>query len=213
MRGNRCRAHRPGDPVRSIPARAGEPRTGRWRGSLRTVYPRACGGTSAAADRSRSAVSVYPRACGGTRPISATSVPPSGLSPRVRGNPRPWLDPGGHARSIPARAGEPVAKFTAECPARVYPRACGGTAGTWLSARGQEGLSPRVRGNRAGRQAGGDHPGSIPARAGEPRLTRQWLPKSGVYPRACGGTSPVTCTVVARMGLSPRVRGNRVPAD
>ena len=73
------------------------------------------------------------------------------------------------------------------------------------------GLSPRVRGNQHRARLGiADH-GSIPARAGEPAGTgsnRQW---KRVYPRACGGTTSRLAIIMARSGLSPRVRGNHLP--
>ena len=65
VRGNRPNPTRPTCWRRSIPARAGEPRTGCIAPTCGTVYPRACGGTTAT-----------PRAACSRR----------GLSPRVRGN-------------------------------------------------------------------------------------------------------------------------------
>ena len=73
-----------------------------------------------------------------------------------------------------------------------------------------EGLSPRVRGNRA---VGGDPPhghGSIPARAGEPPTAARAPGMLSVYPRACGGTCTTIAASVLFSGLSPRVRGNHV---
>ena len=72
-----------------------------------------------------------------------------------------------------------------------------------------QGLSPRVRGNRAGAKAVGDDLGSIPACAGEPTIPtdRFLLPK--VYPRVCGGTKGQLVMDISGKGLSPRVRGNR----
>ena len=70
----------------------------------------------------------------------------------------------------------------------VYPRVCGGT---WHINRGQapdEGLSPRVRGNRV---AAGEIEylrRSIPACAGEPGGHFVNLSSPEVYPRVCGGT-------------------------
>ena len=94
------------------------------------------------------------------------------------------------------------------------------------------GLSPRVRGNPGGivRHAVGH--GSIPACAGEPaarprrpRRTKVYPRVCGgtcgrprrprrtkVYPRVCGGTQALLIFVVPATGLSPRVRGNRIPA-
>ena len=50
---------------------------------------------------------------------------------------------------------------------------------------------------------------SIPARAGEPRISPvTWLALP-VYPRACGGTEARAHAESYYNGLSPRVRGNR----
>ena len=72
--------------LRSIPARAGEPRTGR---------------------RTRGRIRVYPRACGGTPADAVLGADPQGLSPRVRGNPRRRERDVNVVWSIPARAEEP----------------------------------------------------------------------------------------------------------
>ena len=72
------------------------------------------------------------------------------------------------------------------------------------------GLSPRVRGNPEPVPGGESPAGSIPASAGEPRVTCTLWPKTGVYPRECGGTSDEDAAVVQQVGLSPRVRGNPV---
>ena len=172
----------------SIPARAGEPMS--WPPS----WPR---GT------------VYPRACGGTLVYAAWSPNADGLSPRVRGNPPRGSASGFSFGSIPARAGEPTTRTFIMASAKVYPRACGGTAWKCCSPSGSIGLSPRVRGNRRGPipREGGDR--SIPARAGEPWPIAQTCTPSGVYPRACGGTRSGKPGSLPLEGLSPRVRGNR----
>ena len=98
-------------------------------------------------------------------------------------------------RSIPARAGEPTTPFVSAIKSRVYPRACGGTgAGDTYQLAGY-GLSPRVRGNPATRQENPSPEGSIPARAGEPRMQESRNIQCRVYPRACGGTRFGCCTV------------------
>ena len=72
------------------------------------------------------------------------------------------------------------------------------------------GLSPRVRGNPRRSMNPASMPGSIPARAGEPKTNRCGWCKQGVYPRACGGTSQTSSLSNLLLGLSPRVRGNRL---
>ncbi len=173
--------------IRSIPARAGEPEP------PKTIT--SCGG-------------VYPRACGGTYGDDGAGASNHGLSPRVRGNPARLLAHGHQQRSIPARAGEPHFVRFVEPVKRVYPRACGGTLHLLRARRRNDGLSPRVRGNRAKPTHPPPRHRSIPARAGEPgpcRPVGPWLP---VYPRACGGTARCAGRVSNTKGLSPRVRGN-----
>ena len=173
----------------SIPARAGEPKRSWGKGWCATVYPRACGGTPLR-----------------VRPWDLMR----GLSPRVRGNRLPrgrWACRRG---SIPARAGEPPGGATIRETTPVYPRACGGTEFFLEPQTARDGLSPRVRGNPACRPQCGQCAGSIPARAGEPNSRRGCAARSSVYPRACGGTAGGAGWKLLNIGLSPRVRGNRL---
>ena len=187
VRGNRLQQGHHGAGAGSIPARAGEP--------IASIFiPLPC--------------KVYPRACGGTGSSLRTVGDGLGLSPRVRGNPCCARGGSVNRRSIPARAGEPSCRWRPGRRGRVYPRACGGTLVVQGVAQSTAGLSPRVRGNH---RAGGVPVvgvGSIPARAGEPRGRAGIQADSGVYPRACGGTSKKLADSNPVTGLSPRVRGN-----
>ena len=111
---------------------------------------------------------------------------------------------------IPARAGEPGEDAGLPVAVRAYPRACGGTRPASGRNHAQDGLSPRVRGNRllVGRLLRGEGP--IPARAGEPPSPRREPWVRGAYPRACGGTDLRSTSRRLGGGLSPRVRGNLV---
>ena len=131
----------------SIPACAGEPFISAMSPTRTRVYPRVCGGTSCGSRR-------HPR--------------DRGLSPRVRGNHTRMTGTASAARSIPACAGEPARGESSGPFVRVYPRVCGGTSGGFRIHRRDPGLSPRVRGNRAGQRPPLNNPGSIPACAGEP---------------------------------------------
>ena len=51
--------------------------------------------------------------------------------------------------------------------------------------------------------------GSIPACAGEPSALGSDSINTKVYPRVCGGTTPLMVPEANWKGLSPRVRGNR----
>ena len=110
-----------------------------------------------------------------------------GLSPRVRGSPHLAVRWCGHQGSIPACAGEPVVVVIRKEPTRVYPRVCGGADSTARPSQHMYGLSPRVRGSRAGRLYTALRSRSIPACAGEPRLTPRQTGRNTVYPRVCGG--------------------------
>ena len=151
--------------------------------------------------------------CGGTLPTSPAMTPFHGLSPRVRGNRLVHHEQPMPRRSIPACAGEPTDAYAVVGQKWVYPRVCGGTTESRSSGAGRQGLSPRVRGNppAAGHRTGGER--SIPACAGEPRITRTGRRPRGVYPRVCGGTPPCHASSSRASGLSPRVRGNPVTAD
>ena len=187
MRGNRQMVPDIALHMRSIPAYAGEPISAISSTLGRRVYPRVCGGT----------------------PLNpGVFAPCPGLSPRMRGNQPPAAERIRYRRSIPAYAGEPL-ESTARLPAcRVYPRVCGGTYLTASAAWSFRGLSPRMRGNLAGRHCDMQLARSIPAYAGEPREKRVAYPNPEVYPRVCGGTTGAARAVPASEGLSPRMRGN-----
>ena len=85
---------------------------------------------------------------------------------------------------------------------------CGGTTADGAPCPPHQGLSPRVRGNQGVGQRNCIGQGSIPACAGEPAKRRIQRRRDGVYPRVCGGTPMAITTMMALMGLSPRVRGN-----
>ena len=85
---------------------------------------------------------------------------------------------------------------------------CGGTRGYKATETWTDGLSPRVRGNRADVRRPVLGIGSIPACAGEPGLLGRTASGSRVYPRVCGGTDSPDLRFRDVTGLSPRVRGN-----
>ena len=74
------------------------------------------------------------------------------------------------------------------------------------------GLSPRVRGNPHDLKNALLSRRSIPACAGEPYAGALPGISAGVYPRVCGGTVDGKCRPASITGLSPRVRGNPLPA-
>ena len=132
---------------------------------------------------------VYPRVYGGTSVLS-------GVDSLQRG-------------SIPACTGEPGRRHRCFPSARVYPRVYGGTFSQLADKHEDDGLSPRVRGNRCAAPAGRAAVGSIPACTGEPEIQHGPYPRHKVYPRVYGGTYEVERETGRPKGLSPRVRGNR----
>ena len=90
---------------------------------------------------------VHPRVCGETSGFDHDAGRLTGPSPRVRGNLRL---PGRVRRgtgSIPACAGKPSGRTTANSGGRVHPRVCGETRLAGGPPGQGEGPSPRVRGN------------------------------------------------------------------
>ena len=146
VRGNLYAFTRVGIPLGSIPACAGEPSHTSTRSSETGVYPRVCGEPPESHVEGRER-RVYPRVCGGTGLTVRQEHPPTGLSPRVRGNLSIQAFADTVGGSIPACAGEPRPASPNAAHRRVYPRVCGGTSSSSLSASTSVGLSPRVRGN------------------------------------------------------------------
>ena len=113
--------------MRSIPARAGEPRNRGSKEGGMTVHPRACGGAVTAG-------AMFPRK--------------GGPSPRVRGSLCTPTTNQAFKRSIPARAGEPFRKKNNTNKHWVHPRACGGALVLAPRHAVTFGPSPRVRGSQ-----------------------------------------------------------------
>ena len=88
---------------------------------------------------------------------------------------------------------------------------CGGTSISTSSRPASKGLSPRVRGNRPSYRPRVRTRRSIPACAGEPAAAAGPWRRERVYPRVCGGTRSDMTHAAGAPGLSPRVRGNRLP--
>ena len=129
-----------------------------------------------------------PASAGGTGAIRPVEGFNKGLSPRVRGNARDAVESIRARGSIPASAGERLRRLRPRTASGVYPRECGGTIRERQMILGQQGLSPRVRGNEEEGGEEDEREGSIPASAGERCYAIQNQNKRMVYPRECGGT-------------------------
>ena len=132
---------------------------------------------------------VYPRVCGETRPKRRPPWRGMGLSPRVRGNRGAVEARERLPRSIPACAGKPMCAAYVVWALGVYPRVCGETQLPSSKRCSIRGLSPRVRGNRAGSARASRSDGSIPACAGKPARRYLRTASRRVYPRVCGETT------------------------
>ena len=172
---------------------------------------------------------VYPRPRGGTERLASIESKIDGLSPPTRGNLNRPLVGQVDLRSIPAHAGEPPRGRRCPRIVQVYPRPRGGTYSEAGDEPNPDGLSPPTRGNpppvsRTARPGlspptRGNHRApaqeaslarSIPAHAGEPRISRARPPAGGVYPRPRGGTPIAGAPEIYLRGLSPPTRGNHV---
>ena len=134
--------------------------------------------------------------------------PSSGLSPHARGNREPRQQEALAQGSIPARAGQPPVTDGKERIAEVYPRTRGATAYPESIQRIIRGLSPHARGNLRALAWPVPAPGSIPARAGQPRPAARTRVPPTVYPRTRGATATCTANSRTAIGLSPHARGN-----
>ena len=171
----------------------------------------ACAGEALRHRHRRPPAEVYPRVCGGSNMFRFLTPAECGLSPRVRGKHPSTPNTMKKKRSIPACAGEAPPSWTSTPAAAVYPRVCGGSFQLNSAAAWGEGLSPRVRGKHHSPGPRPGPPGSIPACAGE-AFQGWWLyALVGVYPRVCGGSGRAFVRRGLPEGLSPRVRGKRVP--
>ena len=176
----------------SIPAWAGEP----WTTSRHLVLSE-----------------VHPRVGGGARDMTHPAPIARGPSPRGRGSLRlarfPLLVP----RSIPAWAGEPVARRREGRLGAVHPRVGGGASVQYPAGRVASGPSPRGRGSQATLHRRLDRDGSIPAWAGEPRVFNSEGNHVKAHPRVGGGASPWIAPASSRCGPSPRGRGSHVVGE
>ena len=166
----------------------------------------ACTGKPPSANRQAMQFTVYPRMYGETAGGSARATGVTGLSPHVRGNRESVMAARAAKGSIPACTGKPTCARRRRPRSPVYPRMYGETQRMRSGCRRRSGLSPHVRGNRAGgtarRRGLSPHVRgnlsrseyrmfqcwSIPACTGKPRRRRPRRGPIRVYPRMYGET-------------------------
>ncbi len=176
----------------SIPACAGQPANAYWLGLLTRVDPRV---------RGAAAVSVAP----------TPKVP--GRSPRARGSPHHHAAAAADPGSIPACAGQPLARPSAAPSTWVDPRVRGAASRRPRPRHTRAGRSPRARGSLDLGVGVVTEQRSIPACAGQPR---QLLLVGGNYrvdPRVRGAATGRCSRWSAGGGRSPRARGSLQELD
>ena len=138
---------------------------------------------------------VHPRAGGENAAVVTVAQDKGGPSPRWRGKHGPVPTTEDVQGSIPALAGETIARSARRCCLRVHPRAGGGN----LAHVRQESVCP----------------GSIPALAGKTLSKLHSHELSRVHPRAGGENTLAFTYLAARRAPSPRWRGKRYngPSD
>ncbi len=190
-RGNHARGSKQRHAAGPIPARAGQPKI---------------------LSRQREPIWAYPRSRGATMAPGPGTVSRAGLSPLARGNPIIQAMTVTCRRPIPARAGQPPVEFIHRNGIGAYPRSRGATYRSTGSAPHLRGLSPLARGNRKDSRMYWKVTGPIPARAGQPVAASRCRTPRRAYPRSRGATHGEVSVCMARPGLSPLARGNRIDA-
>ncbi len=193
---------------RAGPSPRGRGRRSAWRDrATRTRSIPAWAGATAVTWSSLLRSAVHPRVGGGDVPALAGVRHPVGPSPRGRGRRSRRGLPTIAPRSIPAWAGATPTLPRETRHEKVHPRVGGGDPPARWGSSSARGPSPRGRGRRAPKPAGGSVSRSIPAWAGATAVTRSSCWRSAVHPRVGGGDSSSARVKSASVGPSPRGRG------
>ena len=152
---------------------------------------------------------VDPRERGGGTHCAMRPVNCSGRSPRTRGRLLLMSVLDESLRSIPANAGEAEILEISTNSEEVDPRERGGGTAWRCGTDRPGGRSPRTRGRPVGHSVRCPLAGSIPANAGEARLTSGRMGLHQVDPRERGGGRNSYPTSSQEPGRSPRTRGRR----
>ena len=136
--------------------------------------------------RLRWTMPVHPRGCGEQATYPHRTEVAGGSSPRVRGTALPVASSAGHARFIPAGAGNSRRTGVGEMAEPVHPRGCGEQSILVQMKSEETGSSPRVRGT--GRPTAMDQSARrfIPAGAGNSGCDSAGNGLVAVHPRGCG---------------------------
>ncbi len=144
---------------------------GKLAGQAKVVFPHgpipACAGETKKHRLMPVPSGAYPRVRGGNVGGGACQNQGRGLSPRARGKQMLCKFTGLVLGPIPACAGETADRAVTPESMRAYPRVRGGNSASPVNTSAGPGLSPRARGKRKRGDARAEHPGPIPACAGE----------------------------------------------
>ena len=175
------------------------------------IIPAHAGNTSVDLARSLH-VGDHPRACGEHPKEHIGADVQEGSSPRMRGTRAETVEPAEGGGIIPAHAGNTPLRFTRSRPRRDHPRACGEHHIRAEHAPCGLGSSPRMRGTPVGLGRFGRVGGIIPAHAGNTAaLNVEALAAAGSSPRM-RGTRGEQCRQCLFRGIIPAHAGNtRLP--
>jgi len=188
VRGTPGGAHPVAEPIRFIPACAGNTQRKSYSDTNCPVHPRVCG------EHSRAHVRAHTR---------------NGSSPRVRGTHNEDDETARHIRFIPACAGNTDSGRLSSASCSVHPRVCGEHGLGRPARQPRLGSSPRVRGTRCSATRRRNSGRFIPACAGNTDCADNTQNAKSVHPRVCGEHDTSTSRSSYPAGSSPRVRGTQ----
>ncbi len=180
---------------------------------MRRAYPEplrfipACAGNAADRESATPFSPVHPRVCGERASDPHDGGRTTGSSPRVRGTRAPRTGRNARPRFIPACAGNADTCPSAARITPVHPRVCGERRNSFGPVLTRRGSSPRVRGTRHRHSPIREHERFIPACAGNATPFAPSCTPAAVHPRVCGERTPAGYINQISPGSSPRVRG------
>ena len=149
----------------------------------------------------------HPRACGANAMDKAKAASMTGSSPRMRGKRADHVVFHGHARIIPAHAGQTTGSHARRFRSPDHPRACGANNVASALETVVSGSSPRMRGKPTTAAPLPRRHRIIPAHAGQTARRSHRSRTCPDHPRACGANRRVRRGGGHGAGSSPRMRG------
>ena len=149
----------------------------------------------------------HPRACGELRDDPQNRSTSAGSSPRMRGTPGHHHGEEPVRRIIPAHAGNSASTRETISRPPDHPRACGELELNAAFAQQLAGSSPRMRGTLQGTAAQVRVIRIIPAHAGNSPRHFLHTYRTSDHPRACGELLTSLTLLESSSGSSPRMRG------